>query len=74
MARMRGEIKTFPDVASEVRIRCNDAESDGKAQTHDVRAPETMANEMANRSAEIDAPLRFGRIVHDSDRPPDTRD
>lgn len=74
MARIRGEIKTIPELASEVSVRRNDDESDGMAQTHDARAPETMANEIDDRSAEMEASLRFGRIVQDSVRPADTRD
>ena len=74
MARMRGAITTVPGCSREVKINRSDDASDGFVHAHDVRAPETMAKEIANRSAEMETPFRFGKMVHNSERKAETRE
>ncbi len=73
-AIMRGAIMTVPEVLSAVNVNRSDDASEGFTHTLDKRAPETLANEIAARSAEMETPARLGRMVQDSDRRVDTRE
>ncbi len=74
MARMRGAMIALPEIAGAVKVIRNEETSDGFTHAHVTDTPETAANVIANRSAEMETPPRFGRMVHDSERDAETRD
>ncbi len=74
MARIRGAMITLPELAGAVKVKRSDDTSDGFTHAHDTGTPEAVANVMANRSAEMATPPRFGKMVHDSERDAETRD
>ena len=74
MARIRGAMITLPELAGAVNVKRSEETSDGFTHAHVTGTPDTVANVMANRSAEMETPPRLGRMVHDSEREAETRD
>jgi hypothetical protein len=64
----------LPELAGAVKVKRSEDTSEGFTHAHDTWTPETVANVIANRSAEMETPPRFGRMVHDSERDAETRD